>query len=260
MFDKKMFISKFLFSPKKAGLVGVEREQFVCDSSGCEILPLSSAYLQQLAPINAAGGPFGFGYELSACQLESRAGPCPIDDLASTLCRCEETLVRADASLGLSRRNIEVAPSTIPLQIFNDPTGRYQEITKNMPEGVLSAACRVAGTHVHVGMPDIDTALLVYNRVIRHSKDLVKLGDGSCGERMSLYKVMAPRMEPENINSIDQFYAQAVEHGFADNPRSCWTLIRISIHGTIEFRMFGATDSIPKITRWAEVCISLCKY
>ncbi|MEK7498442.1 MAG: hypothetical protein AAB611_01120, partial [Patescibacteria group bacterium] len=38
--------------------------------------------------------------------------------------------------------------------------------------------------------------------------------------------------------------------GFAENPRNCWDLIRISRHGTIEFRMFGVTDHVDEVLMW----------
>jgi ribosomal protein S18 acetylase RimI-like enzyme len=50
-----------------------------------------------------------------------------------------------------------------------------------------------------------------------------------------------------------------VTKGFDKDPRKCWTLIRISKNGTIEFRMFGATPSLERIVGWAKLCHDLCK-
>ena len=128
-----------------------------------------------------------------------------------------------------------------------------------MPREILSAACRVIGTHVHVGMPDWETALRVYNKVIPHTAMLCEKGNGSFGERLELYKQMAPNWNPSPYVDWDAYYQAAVRGGFTEDPRKCWTLIRISVHGTIEFRMFGATASIDKVVSWAELCHSLCE-
>lgn len=147
----------------------------------------------------------------------------------------------------------------MPLDVYPDPTGRYQRITKDMPRKILRAACRVIGTHVHVGMRDHEMALRVYNYAIRHLAELCEMGNGSFGERLAIYKQMAPDYEPKPYASWEEYYNTALEKGFAEDPRKCWTLIRISVHGTIEFRMFGATDSIDRIVSWATRCHQICQ-
>lgn len=259
MHPSAQFFSKFNFRPAMAGFIGVEREQFVTDLQGT-IVPRSPDYIRRIGGLNGeiSGKKFDFGYELSACQIESKVGPCRTGELHATLCECDDVLSGIDRELGLRRNNLEVAPENMPLDVFPDPTGRYQTITERMPREVLSAACRVAATHIHIGMPDIESAIAAYNRAIPHTRDLVTMGDGSKGQRMALYPVMAKRFWPEPITSKEAFHAQAQEFGFEEDPRSCWTLIRISIHGTLEFRMFGATKSIDKIVEWASICHGLC--
>jgi len=258
MNERERFFSKFNFRESGAQLVGVEREQFTVGPDG-KIFPASVDYLKCIERLFArAEKRFEFGYELSACQLESKIGPCRLFDLGSWLRECEGFLCRVDADVGFSRTNIELAPEDIPLDIYPDPTGRYQVITASMPKNVLSAACRVAATHIHIGMPSLDKAIEVYNRVIGHTDELIAMGDGSFGERMKLYTVMASRYRPVPIESPEEFYRQACTYSFVHDPRSCWTMIRISVHGTIEFRMFGATDSVDKIVIWASACHSLC--
>lgn len=259
MTDQEKFFAQFKFNPAKVGFVGVEREQFTVDQAGC-VIPASSRYLEYIAILDGAvyKDSFQFGYELSACQLESKIGPCKIADLGQWLEASEAILRSVDDELGLSRVHIELAPENMPLDIYSDPTGRYQRITANMPKEILSAACRVAATHVHVGMPDLETAIRVYNKVITHTDELIRAGDNSSGKRMDLYRVMAPRYRPEAIHSPQELFERFVVQGFVSDPRQCWTIIRISIHGTIEFRMFGATDSIDRIVGWACQCHGLC--
>jgi gamma-glutamyl:cysteine ligase YbdK (ATP-grasp superfamily) len=146
----------------------------------------------------------------------------------------------------------------MPLDVYPDPTGRYQKITRDMPREVLTAACRIIGTHVHIGMPDHETALRVYNRLCPYFEHLCEMGNGSFGERLAIYRQMAPKYKPTPYESWEDFYGSACKKGFVEDPRKCWTLIRISVHGTIEFRMFGATDNHERIVRWATKCHELC--
>lgn len=278
MLDITEFTKQFRFNPRKSLYLGVERECFLCDKSG-KIAPIAPQVLSCLEKFIPSPSCFvgsdswepskDFGYELSACQLESRVGPCQLEDLASQL-RANEKKVRAiekvptHRALGktwswFSRLFVEVGPEDMPLDVYPDPSGRYKRITKKMPRDILLAACRVIGTHVHIGMPDRETALRVYNRVLQYLPLLCWKGDGSHGERLEIYKMMAKNWNPLPYADWDAFYQAAVRGEFTEDPRRCWTLIRISVHGTIEFRMFGATDSIEKIVSWAKLCHSLCK-
>ncbi len=245
------FKSLFSYDQDKTGYVGIERECFIANGHG---VPTPQAH-KVLSSIKQGAE---FGYELSACQIETRIGPCRVQELQSRLGDRDEQLRDVLGRYGFSALHTEVGPEDMSLDVYPDPTGRYQELTKNMPHEILSAACRVIGTHVHVGMRDHDMALRVYNRVIQHCGILCDMGDGSSGERLAIYKRMAPDSEPKSYASWDEYYQTALVKGFAQDPRKCWTLIRISVHGTIEFRMFGATDSINRIVEWANYCHHLC--
>lgn len=246
------FLQCFQFSPVGSFLVGVERECFLTDKDG-EIAPLSPQILLSL-PDRAR-----FGYELSACQLEDRVGPCELKDIKDALLRNEEDIGSVESKLGFKRLFCEVGPSDMPLDVYPDPTGRYQQIVKNLPPEILLAACRVIGTHIHIGMPNHETALKVYNQVIVHWERLCQLGDGSNGQRLEIYKMMAPDFRSPHYSSWQNFYEEAVSKGFVSDPRRCWHLIRLSVRGTIEFRMFGVTADLDKIVDWARICYHLCK-
>jgi len=246
------FCGKFLFDSNYQLSVGVERECFLLDKNGT-IAPIASFVLQNIGKDNR------FGHELSACQLEDRIGPCSISDVRLCLEQNESILKEAESSLGFGRLFQEVGPSDMLFDISPDPTGRYQRIQKSIPQDVLEAACRVIGTHVHIGMPDHFSALFVYNKVIQYVDELCQIGDFSNGERLKLYKKVAPKCDPKPYKTWHEFYQEAVRLGFDSNPRSSWTLIRISVHGTIEFRMFGATTDLNMIVGWANRCYNLCK-
>ncbi len=248
----KNFLDKFDFTPDLCLQIGVERECFLLDKNK-RISPLAPMVLGYLG----VNGKFGF--ELSACQLEDRIGPCHINEIKKLLNDNEILIKEAEKKLGFSRNFEEVGPEDMCLDVFPDPTGRYQKLIKDMPNQVLASACRVIGTHIHVGMPDPENALKVYNRVLTHLPELLKQGDCSQGERLNLYKNVAPNPYPLAYQNWEDFHCKAQKNGFDENPRNCWHLIRISVHGTIEFRMFGATSEITKIQEWAKSCHDLCQ-
>lgn len=252
----RQFMDLFKFDVSKTLFIGVERECFLTDKDG-RIQPLASEVVHSLVGYDTPD--FNFGYELSACQLECRVGPTPLVSLHSKLEACDQQLVEKEASLRFKRLFVEVGPEDMPLDVYPDPSGRYQEIVKTMPRHILLAACRVIGTHVHIGMPDHETALKVYNYVIKKCDWLCHRGNGSFGERLDIYRIVAPDCDPQPYADWSDFHRVAVAKGFDKDPRKCWTLIRISKHGTIEFRMFGTTPSLERIVGWAKLCHDLCQ-
>jgi len=249
----KTFRDQFEFDAAKALCIGVERERFLTVKG--HIAPIAPMVLDALKNV---GGRFG--YELSACQLEDRIGPHRLEDISAALYDNDELI--ADATCiagGFDTLFTEVGPEDMPLDVYPDPTGRYQEITRNMPRHILLAACRVIGTHIHIGMPDLETALRVYNAVVPHYVELCERGNGSFGERLAIYRIMAPDYEPKPYRDWEHFAAVASDKGYSEDPRRCWTLIRISKHGTIEFRMFDATSSLFRVVGWARLCYDLCR-
>lgn len=248
---EQAFRNKFSFKPLLAMMVGIERECFLTRDG--QILPIAPEIIPQL------DDPM-ISYELSACQLESHIGPCALAIVGEMLRESEADIDIASKLLNFDCLHLEVAPDDMPLHVYPDPLGRYQQIAAGMPREVLLAACQVTGTHIHIGMPDPDTALAAYNRVVPCWKELAEMGNGSAGRRLAIYRRVVTDPEPKPYASWSAFYQEAKSRGFAENPRNCWDLIRISTHGTIEFRMFGATSDLDKIESWARRCWELCSY
>jgi hypothetical protein len=255
-------MKRFKYDSSKRRNLGVERELFLLKNGA--IVPFASKVLESMqegirmngsAPMHMPE-PDAFGYELSASQLEMRAGPCRFERLGEQLLLREKELSCALRPLQLEARHMEVAPADMPLDVF--PIPRYLEMVKNMPVETLRAASRVAGTHIHVGMENHEHALAVYNHAVPYTDKLCRLGDNSNGERLAIYTQMAPHAQPDTYRNWEAYYAAACERDFVTDPRKCWTWIRISVHGTIEFRMFGATDSIDHILDWAHTCLEIC--
>lgn len=261
------FRDRFRFTQKKVHHIGVERECFITNAQGV-IVPRAHEVLAKSkgTPLdgsersNQAYQGSVLSYELSNCQLELRTQPHPsLTALRRELEDNDRELDMLLRTMQLRTLHTEVGPEDMPLEVYPDPTGRYQLITQNMPRETLLAACRVIGTHVHIGMEDHAMALHTYNYVCRYYHDLCERGNGSFGERLGIYRTMAPDFKPEPYADWQTFYETACAKGFSEDPRTCWTLVRMSVHGTIEFRMFGATDSVDRIIAWAERCQVLCQ-
>lgn len=254
MVSCKEFLAKFNFVPERAFHIGVERECFLRSVATGEL----QAEAAQVHTIMQQGDYAQYYTpELSACQYEYKTDPhYSVQELGLQLTQLESQLQLRLAEIGLYGDFTEVAEETMSLTVYPNP--RYQKIVGTLRIEVLSAACRVAGTHVHVGMPDLSTAIMIYNRIRGRVRQLRELGDHSNGERLRLYEVMAPQIDPPAVAGARGLYKLAQEQGFAQNPRDWWSEMRITIYGTIEFRSFGSVPSVPEIEEWARLCRQLC--
>lgn len=251
------FLRQFCFNLNLARHISAERECFVTDLEG-KIVPQAARVLAHLA-MRYPDLIANFSYELSACQIEFKSGPCKnATELVQKLGELETALDNTLCDLGLSKRWIEVAPADMPLNVYPDPEGRYQRLAEAMSEEVLLAACRITGTHFHIGMPDANTALRVYNQLLPHVAHLTTLGDNSNGERLALYRVVAPNCDPVAYASWENFYTHALAQGFADNPRNCWDGVRLTARGTVEVRVFGVSKDLAQLAQWADEVHKLC--
>lgn len=237
----KDFTQKFSFNGKMASYIGVERERFLVDQEGF-LMPYADEFLAKIKNPK-------WTYELSACQVEDRTTPRKTTTAIKNEMQRNDKMGRIIAEkMHLDLQNIEVASPNMPLNVYPDP--RYLEIVQHITEERLKAACQVTGTHFHIGMKDLESAIRVANIFAQHIDMLSEMGDHSKMERLRLYKVMAPNYLPPIYESVHHFFEMASEQGFTENPRNCWHLVRISIHGTVELRMFGSTADIDEICYW----------
>ena len=159
--------------------------------------------------------------------------------------------------MGLRLINKEVAESLSPLTIYPDP--RYLEIAGRISKEKLDAASRVTGTHIHIGTKNINQAIAINNFLVPYCETFCRMGDRSNGERLRLYKLMADNWKPFIYQDPEHLFQIASDEGFVENPRNCWKLIRISIHGTVELRMFGSSENIDEILGWISFIKSILK-
>ena len=271
----KLFMNQFSFHAENTLKVGVERECHLMKDG--KIVPIAKQVLEWLWT-NNDGRCHCYGYELSACQLEDRTEkPCDLAEVKKLMLKNEADIQDAEKALGFRRVFLGAAPADIPLDHY--PTERYDRIVQRLPRQALLAACRVTGVHILVGMPDHETALKVYNQVIKYFEMLCRLGYTFSSERLDLYEEVvdnadkisfSPRVrlffehlievrQPPPYADWQEFYTRACREGFVNDPRRLWDFIRISKHGAIEFRMFDTTSDLDRIVFWAATCRSLCE-
>jgi gamma-glutamyl:cysteine ligase YbdK (ATP-grasp superfamily) len=241
MNELEVFSAKFPFQDGLRGYIGIERERFLLSPDGT-YAPRSQEFL------GLVRDP-AWTYELSACQVEDRTSPCYEE---TDILRClrendgrGEDVVRA---LGLRVVATEVGPADMPMDVYPDP--RYLQIVQHMSPARLAAACRVIGTHIHVGVASWKHAFSVYHALASHLDELACLGDHSQGERIRLYREVAPAWQPPYYENLAHFFETARAEGFSENPRDCWHMVRITGHGTVECRMFGAAQCPEEVLGW----------
>ena len=107
MSELNEFMDRFRFVPKLAWCVGVERECFIVDHTG-KVVPRAVDVLKSTVSSNGWSRT-DIGYELSACQLETRAGPCDLKAMPLRLKLVREAVEYHLNLFGLAASHKEVA-------------------------------------------------------------------------------------------------------------------------------------------------------
>lgn len=243
---EQVFLSKFKFNPQKRLWVGVEEERLIMQDG--RSVPKAKEVLSGLSP--------AFTYELSAHQIEMRTAPTSsVDECCNELMRKRKVLQNRLSAMGLSSKAMPVASEDMPLDIYPDP--RYLgEVATRLSRERLSAACRVMGTHIHVGAGNIDEALKVNNALVESLSRLIHVSGEENLERLRLYSVVVQGQHmPKEYEGVAEFVNAAqirTETGQVAyrEPKDDWGLVRVSRHGTVEVRLFPATEDLLKVRTW----------
>ena len=248
--NPEQFFAHFNFRPELRFALGLEHEAFLTDGNDRPV-PQAPTFLEGLGP--------DWGPELSACQVEFHPAN-PMRSIGDLVQGFKAALVlgkKRARAIGLEYLTQEVAPADMPFDVY--PLDRYRRIVGRISRQQFEAACRVASTQLHIGVGSLTEAIAVYNHLVARLDELVELGDESEGRRLELYKVMAVNWQPPVYESTSHFFKVACEQGFAEDPRSCYHLVRISRHGSVELRMFDATEDVSKLTEWAKLIQSAAR-
>jgi glutamate---cysteine ligase / carboxylate-amine ligase len=146
------------FDPATAYSVGAEEELFLVDPLSGSQANASAAVQERLAPLQQGG----VERELHACQIELITDVCDdAGEAADSLAKLRRAVLATGAGLLGSGTH----PSASEGEAEITDKKRYERIRELLGDAV---ATPVGGLHIHVGMPDPDTAIRVFNGLRRH--------------------------------------------------------------------------------------------
>src|ERR1043165_9350626 len=171
------------------------------------------------------------------------------------------TELRSRLAALAGRSNLKIASvGTHPFSHWRDQLitegERYQEIVKDMQ--LLARANLIFGLHVHVGIPDRDSAIQVMNQVryfLPHIYPLsvnspfwVGRDTGLKGYRLKVFERFPRTGIPDAFESLSEYedYCKLlVKTGCIDNPKKIWWDIRLHpVFDTLEVRVCDAQSRV----------------
>jgi carboxylate-amine ligase len=148
--------------------LGVEEELFLVDPATGVQIDASHAVLERIGPVDGT-----VERELHACQVELITHVCSTASEATSALRAMRRAVTATSAGILGAGSHPAAPEG--LAEITDKQ-RYAHIRYLLGDAVADPT---GGLHVHVGMPDADTAIRTFNALRRHLPLLQALGANS---------------------------------------------------------------------------------
>jgi carboxylate-amine ligase len=235
------------FGSERPFSVGVEEELFLVDPVTGGQVNTSAAVLERLGPIDGT-----VERELHACQVE----------LITGICRCAG---EATGTLGGLRRSV-LATGAGLLGSGTHPSAnegtaeitdkeRYERIRDLLGDAV---ATPVGGLHIHIGMPDADSAIRAFNGLRRHLPLLQALAanspfrhgrdTGLASSREMTIRGWPRSGVPRAMRDYSDFCATAgLLARAADVPDYTWFWWKLRPHprlGTVEVRALDAQASL----------------
>ncbi|MCR4279946.1 MAG: hypothetical protein NUV82_00795 [Candidatus Komeilibacteria bacterium] len=238
--------------------IGIERERFIICAG--KIQPLIGHILPFLeAGTKDEGGFKRFGYELFAGQLEDRTMPrMTVEGALAQLEINDRIIASVCDARGISLLAADyVTEEELGELIVNPIDKRHKEIWEILTPERRVAASQVAAIHVHVGNLSADEIVRLLNYCRQDVIDiLAEKGDFSDGKRLQAYRIMAEvNGEPPLFNNLAEIltYIKGKK-----GERNVWDMVRYKpVTKTVEFRMFGSTDDLNRISRMIEATLEV---
>jgi glutamate---cysteine ligase / carboxylate-amine ligase len=253
MDDKHAFGSSTPFS------LGVEEELFLVDPVTGAQIDASHAVLERIGPVDGM-----VERELHACQVELITNVCTTTREASDALHRLRAAVTATGA-GLLGAGMHPAAGEGEAGITDKD--RYAHIRHLLGDAVADPT---GGLHVHVGMPDADTAIRAFNELRRHLPLLQALGANSPfrhGRDTGLASAREVTMRgwprsgvPRAMRDFEDFQtSSALLSEAADVPDYTWFWWKLRPHprlGTVEIRALDAQSSVDDLA--ALVALTHC--
>ncbi|TSC94563.1 MAG: hypothetical protein CEN87_404 [Parcubacteria group bacterium Licking1014_1] len=242
--------------------IGVERERFIISRADGKIVSAIGVLLPKVQCVAEERGlPANlFSYELFAGQIEDRTLPCDsLPMLRAALIANDSVMDEVANQNGLAFDFSEfVEENQIASLEVNPFDQRHKNIWQSIsPERKLAASI-VAAVHIHLAVTE-NVAVQLLNACRKEMIErLTKIGDHSSGRRMVAYTTMA---QTDGVPPVFSGFREVIKYiDERGGEKNVWDLVRYKPStGTIEFRMFGATESVEEVIGYALACIELLK-
>lgn len=243
--------------------VGVEEELFLVDPISGRQANASAAVQERLGPVHGA-----IERELHACQME----------LITDVCRSASEAVgqlrglrRAVLETGAGLLGSGTHPSAIEGEAEITDKERYERIRELLGDAAVTP---VGGLHIHIGMPDAETAIRVFNGLRRHLPLLQALAANSPfrhGRDTGLASAREVTLRgwprsgvPRAMRDYADFCASAqLLARAADVPDYTWFWWKMRPHprlGTVEVRALDAQSSLEDTAALVALTHCLARY
>ena len=243
--------------------VGVEEELFLVDPVTGRQVNSSTAVLERLGPIEGT-----VERELHACQVELITDICrSAGEAVLTLDGLRRAVVQTGA--GLLGSGTHPSASEGDAEITDKQ--RYERIRDLLGDAV---ATPVGGLHIHVGMPDAETAIRAFNGLRRHLPLLQALAanspfrhdrdTGLASAREVTIRGWPRSGVPRAMRDFSDFCAAArLLARAADVPDYTWFWWKLRPHprlGTVEVRALDAQASLHDTAALVALVHCLARY
>src|SRR3954468_5912091 len=239
--------------------LGVEEELFLVDPATGSQIDASRAVLERLGDVDGT-----VERELHACQVELITGVC---GSAGEAARALRGLRDAVGATGAGILGAGMHPAAREGAADITDKDRYAQIRHLLGDAVADPT---GGLHVHVGMPDAETAIRAFNALRRHLPLLQALGAHSPfrhGRDTGLASAREVTMRgwprsgvPRAMRDFEDFCtSSALLTEAADVPDYTWFWWKLRPHprlGTVEVRALDAQTSLDDLA--ALVALTHC--
>jgi glutamate---cysteine ligase / carboxylate-amine ligase len=235
------------FGSGRSFSIGVEEELFLVDPVTGRQTNSSAAVLDRVGDVAGEVAP-----ELHACQVELISDVCASAGEATDALAAMRQAVR---STGAGLIGSGTHPSATEGEAEITDKARYERIRYLLGDAVVTP---VGGLHVHVGMPDADTAIRTFNHLRRHLPLLQALAanspfrhgrdTGLASAREVTVRSWPRSGLPRALRDFDDFSAMADRLArAADVEDYTWFWWKLRPHprlGTVEVRALDAQGSL----------------
>ena len=242
--------------------IGVERERFIIDPKTNIVVPAIDRLLPEIKHVSKIFGTSEdfFGYELFAGQIEDKTPPCV------TLKNLRESLVKNDAvlkevagriGLGLDCSEI-IEKERMPDLKVNPFDARHKKEWRSYSPKMRRDISSLADVDVHLSVTENQAVALINFCRKRIIDRLIEIGDHSSGRRMNRYRFI---IQSDGVPPVFSDFSHLMRYIESHNGEKNITDLvkyRPSIK-TVEFKMFGATESVEEVVGYVKACLKLLR-